>query len=273
MTITTAIATISGFSVSLQAQALQAATATATITGASDSRGMSICELVSDQLAMWGVMCRHVAPDFVIARAIADLNAALQLVWNNAEGRNYWSNETITITLLAAASSQDLANDIQNVVGPCRLEANRRPLVPLGTLGELETFEDMYLNGETTTEPLAYHIDRMNQVGSDPAKCVFHVVPAVTAETDFLLEVVKEAPRFSEDDLNDCPLLPIPHRYVETLLRPIAIYLGSTFIMFRKADMKASIDREYQQAMISLGLADPLPGDAGDNKNKREEKP
>lgn len=87
----------------------------------------------------------------------------------------------------------------------------------------------------------------------------------------FLLDVVKEAPRFYPSDLLTCPIIPIPHRYVETLLLPVAKYLASSYYLFRQPENKATIDREYQRAAVSLGLADPLPGNAGDNRNKREE--
>ena len=244
------------------------------LTGASDLLGMSVCQVVDEILSMWGMFCRKSAPDFARDRALNDLNAAMQMVWNNAEGRDYWANETLTLTLADGESSIDLADDIQNVIGPCRRADNRRPLVPIGTIGELETFSDLYLDGETTNEPLAYHVERMTQSGVDPAKCVLHVTPAVVgASFSFLLNVVKEAPRFRSDDLITCPVIPIPHRYVETLLLPIAKYLASSYYLFRQQELKPTIDREYQRASISLGLADPLPGNAGDNRNKREETP
>ena len=260
-------AALSGSTAKFSASPLSALSISMSLSGAQELHGMSICDLVDEVLGMWGMFSKCNAPDFAIERALNDINAALQMVWNNAEERNYWSKEALTITLADGASSQDLPDNIQNVVGPCRRADNRRPLAHLGTIGELETFEDLYLDGETADEPLAYHIERTNQTGNDPAKCVFRVTPAVAGSSiDFVLEVVKEAPRFTTGDLVACPVVPIPHRYVESLLLPIARYQASTFYLFRKADQKETIDREYQQARISLGLADPLPGKSGDNK-------
>ena len=227
---------------------------------------MTLCDVLDVVLGMWGVFNRCSAPDFAKDEAINIINSSLQLVWNNANERSYWSASTLTLTFAAAASSQDLSDSIQNVVGPCRLADTRRPLAPIGTIGELETFADLYLEGDAVTEPVAYYIDRLNQVGNDPAKTVLHVVPAPTVETDFMLEVVLEAPRFSTNDLATCPVVPIPHRYVESLFLPIARYQASTFHLFRKGDQKETIDREYLQARAALGLADPLPGKSGDNK-------
>jgi hypothetical protein len=253
-------------------QAIQIAPKTAfngsaTLTGGTDTDGMTLCDVLDVVLGMWAVFNRCSAPDFAKDEAINIINASLQLVWNNADGRNYWSNETLTITLADSESSQDLPDNIQNVTGPCRRADNKRPLAPIGTIGELETFPDLYLENQTAEEPLAYHIERTNQVGNDPARTIFHVTPPVTGDSlDFLLEVVKEAPRYTINDLTACPVIPIPHRYVESLLLPIARYQASTFHLFRKTDQKETIDREYKQARISLGLADPLPGKAGDNK-------
>lgn len=255
----------------LTAEAIIRSSATATLTGASDTHGMSICDVVSHTLSMWGIFCRKTAPAYAIARAIADVNSAMQIVWNNAEGRTYWTNATLTLTLNDGESSTTLSNDVQNVVGPCRLESNRQPLVPIGTIGELETFSDAYLDSEVTDVPVAYHIERMNQSGADPAKCVFHVNQAIVGDpVSFLLEVVNEPPRFAASDLTSCPIIPIPHRYVESLLLPIARYLASTFYMFRMADQKPTIDREYQHAMSLLGLADPINPHTGDNKQPKE---
>lgn len=266
----TAFAAVANLTVSgvqaIQISPLTVFNASATLTGGTDTDGLSICDVLDEVLGMWGVFNRCSAPDFAKDAAVNIINASLQLVWNNANERNYWSNSTLTLTFDADASSQDLPDEIQNVVGPCRLSATRRPLAPIGTIGELETFADLYLDGDTVSEPVAYHVERLNQAGNDPAKTVLHVVPAPTVETAFLLEVVNEAPRYVLGDLATCPIIPIPHRYVESLLLPIARYQSSVFHLFRKTDQKETIDREYQQALVSLGLADPLPGKAGDNK-------
>lgn len=242
------------------------AAASATLTGASDRRGLSLCDVLDDILGMWGIFNRCAAPDFAKEAAINIVNASMQTVWNNAKERNYWSKGTLTLTFLANATSQELPDDIQNVVGPCRLASTRRPLSPIGTIGELESFVNIYLDGEIVIEPIGYHIERLTQVGGDPAKTVLHVTPAPLASTSLMLDVVREAPRYAIGDLVACPSLPIPHRYVESLLLPVARYLSSSFYLFRKKDQKETIDREYQQARIALGMADPLPGKAGDNK-------
>lgn len=263
---------LSGATATISASSSSACTVLANLTGASDSHGMSVPDVVKEMLGLCGIFGLDSAPDFALEWAINGVNASLQTVWNHAEDRNYWSSDTMTIALADGVDSFDLPNDIQNVVGPCRRADNLRPLVPIGTIGELETFSDLYLDGETAAEPLAYHINRMAQAGNDPAKCVFNVTPAVAgAALSFLLEVVREAPRYTFEDLRVAPVIPIPHRYVESLLLPIVRYHASSFSLFIAKDQKETIDRNYQAALVALGLADPLPGKAGDNINKREQ--
>lgn len=244
------------------------------LTGSLGSDGMSVCAIVKEILMMWGINSLCSAPDFALARAINDLNSGLQTVWNQAQDRNYWTTETLTISFADGASSADLTDDIQNVIGPCRLASNDRPLTAVGTIGEIERFQDLFMNGETSTLPLAFHIDRMKQSGNDPAKCRLLISPAASGATDVRLDVVKEAPRYSTSDLTSCPIIPIPHRYAESLLLPITRYNAASFYLFTNKDnLKESIDREYLQAKVALGLADPLPGKAGDNIGRREAKP
>jgi hypothetical protein len=240
--------------------------ACAKLTGGSDIDGMSLCDVLDVVLGMWSIFGRCSAPDFAKAEAVNIINASMQLVWNNAEGRSYWSSGELELEILEDATSVDIPTTVQNVTGPCRILATRQPLAPIGTIGELESFADLFLDGETPSTPVAYHIERMNQSGNDPAKMVLHVTPAPEEDTDFLLEVINECPRYTTEDLTSCPILPIPHQYTESLLLPIVRYQASTFNLFRQTAQKETIDREYQMARISLGLADPLPGKAGDNK-------
>ncbi len=226
-----------------------------------------MCMAVNDVLQLWGIEGICNAPGFAVERAVSDLNSAMQTVWNQAKDRTYWTSETLTLTFSDGESSKDLPTNIQNVTGPCRRSDNKRPLVIVGTIGELETFSDLYMDGETAGEPLGYHIDRMAQTGNDPAKTVLHIVPSVTGDSvSLLLDVVRESPRYYIKDLDSCPALPIPHRYVESLLLPILRYKASSFWLFNNTEGKATIDRDYQLAMEALGLADPLPGKSGDNK-------
>ena len=228
---------------------------------------MTLSQVVNEVLNLWGIEGACNSPDFAIDRAISDVNSAMQTVWNQADSRDYWSSETLILTFADGESSQDLPNNIQNVVGPCRRSDNKRPLATIGSIGELETFSDIFLDGQTADEPLAYHVERMNQTGDDPVKTVLRITPAVTGESvAFLLDVVREAPRYMRGDIGVNPVIPIPHRYAESLLLPIVRYRASSFWLFSNTESKATIDRDYQMAMEAIGLADPSPGKAIETK-------
>lgn len=234
--------------------------------------GRTVVDVVTEILLLWGIDKPSSAPSFAIVRALNDINSSLQSVWNQASDRNYWSNQTLTVAIEAGSGSSALPDNVQNVNGPCRRADNLRPLTGVGTVGELETFMAIYLDGVDPGEPVAYHVKRTMQNGPDPSKCVLHVTPPVVGESiNFLLDAVMEAPHFTVADLSENPVIPIPHRYVESLLMPIARYHASSFLLFSSKDNKETIDREYLEAKAMLGMADPLPGKAGDNKEPRKE--
>lgn len=232
---------------------------------------IGVCEVMADILHLWGFTNPRTAPGYAVSRALTDLNSALQTVWNQAENRDYWSKETLEISLAALSSSQVLPDTVQNVTGTCRIKDSRRPMTNCGTLSELEVFPDLYLDGGNASEPVAYHIERQSQNANDPVKCTFHVTPAPSEDTEFLIEVVKEAPRFGIRDFTDCPRIPIPHRYVESLLLPVVRYRATSYYLFTDQAKKAAIDADYAEARAALGMADPLPGNAGDNRGERKE--
>lgn len=224
------------------------------------TKAITLSQIVNEVLNLWGIEGTCNAPDFAIDRAIGDINSAMQTVWNQADKQDYWSSETLTLTFADTEDSQALPDDVQNVVGPCRRSDNERPLAIIGTIGELGTFSDLYLDGETTDEPIAYHIERGNQTGEDPVAMTLRITPAVAgASIDFLLDVVREAPRYMVGDINLDPAIPIPHRYAESLLLPIVRYNASSFWLFNNNESKPTIDRDYNMAMSAIGLADPSP--------------
>lgn len=267
--IATASTSMSG-TVTLAGKIASEAVSSSTMGASTRDDVLDVPRVIAEALSLWGFLCVKNAPAFAVNRALNDLNQSMQLVWNNARERAFWSRSTITVTITEDATTTTLGNDIQNVIGPCRRSDNKRPLVPVGSIGEIETFPDLFLDGETASEPVAYHVERTIQSGTEPAKCVLHVYPAPTGDDfELSIDVVKEAPRYNLVDVQRYTPLTIPHKYVETLLLPVLRYHASTFYLFQAKDMKETIDREYQQAKISLGLADPLPGKAGDNREER----
>ena len=129
-------------------------------------------------------------------------------------------------------------------------------------MGEVENYDIYYGGGLThaasSGEIAAYFVERTSQTGSDPAKATVHVAPTPSANTHVLLDVVKEAPRYTWTDYKNCTALPIPHQYVESLLLPLCRFKASSYRLFVNSGDKDSIIQEYRMAMNQLGLNDPL---------------
>ena len=233
--------------------------------------GLGVCEVIRELLLMWGLEHTEKAPAWARRAALNVLNSAMQAVWNQARDRSYWTRSTVAVSLEAGFSEAVLDQGVQNVTGPVRPAATRRPLAALGTPGELEQFADLYLDGESPGEPVAYYIERQRQAGKEPCKCTLKVAPAPAEPTELMVDVVLEAPRFTWNDVDRCPRVPMPHRYVESLLLPIARYQAMSGHLAVAPERRAQIEAEYAAARLGLELADPLPGKSGDNTNLREE--
>jgi hypothetical protein len=120
--------------------------------------------------------------------------------------------------------------------------------------------------------PVAYHIERVNQSGNDPSLARFHVAPIPASETTVVLDVVFESPRYTWDDYVNRTMIPIPHRYAESLLLPVLRFYASNFWLFSGSpETKQMLAAEYAEVARQIGLADPLPGLSGDNRVRREE--
>jgi hypothetical protein len=260
---------LSGYAEFLEAAFTTNTSGAVTLLGMKSLNGVTLCTIVRDALNLWGIEKVCNAPDFAIARAIDDVNAAMQAVWNQADDRDYWTKSSSTVTFTTGVKSMPLPIEVQNVVGPCRLSSNRRQLAIVRNISELENFMDVFMDGQTSDEPIAYFVERTNQAGDDPVNMVLHVTPAPAEDTAILLDVVLEAPHYYVHDLLACPILPIPHRYAESLLLPIVRYKASSFWLFENHEAKPSIDRDYQMAMAAIGAADPLPGKPIETKSEK----
>lgn len=233
---------------------------------------LGVCEVAREILLLWGIEYPCKAPAWAIEAAVIDLNTALQMVWNRARDRSYWTRETITVTLAAGVSSQLLDDDVQNVIGPARFDATKKPLMVVGSRSEIDQFTDAFLDGDSSGGPLGYHVDRGVQDANDPARCTFMVAPAPGSQTSFLLDVVREAPRFSINDVTTCPRIPIPHKYVESLLLPVCRFLAlQRHIAVASGEARKQIEEAFREASGLLEEADPLPGKSGDNAERRKE--
>jgi hypothetical protein len=233
---------------------------------------LTVQDILLDVFLMWAMESPCNVAIHYRKRALNDLNRAMQVIWNRAKERSYWTSSKLELTFPANQGKINLPGNVQNVTGHARLASNLKTLAPIGSLSELEQFSDLFLDGETPDRPVAYYIDREATSENDPASCSIHITPAPTEATVILLEVVNEAPRYTWEDYTARTVVPIPHKYVESLLLPAVRYYASCFWLFAGGEaQQKSLMMEYLDVARQIGLADPLPGLSGDNMNDRKE--
>lgn len=232
--------------------------------------GLTVCDVIRDILLCWGIEYPCSAPDMVKTAALNILNSGMQVLWNQAKDRNYWTQSTIDLAFSSGTSSLVIDDLIQNVIGPARLSTGE-PLVPLANISESESFSGAFLEDDAPLKPVGYFVERNYQSGADPAKCTVILSPTPTANVTVRLDVVKEAPRFTILDLESCPVCPVPHKYVESILMPVCRYLSMHSHLFSNREREKAIVAGYTEARALLDVADPLPGQSGENIGYRKE--
>ena len=252
-------------SFSAQAEGVSSASASATLVRTS----LTICDAIRDILMSWGMEQPCAVPQMAKIAALNVLNQAMQVLWNQAKDRNYWTQSTLAVAITGGTSTSVLSNTVQNVVGPARLSTGEI-LVPLANISEIETFSNAFLEGESAASPACYYVERNNQTGADPAKCTLMVSPTPAGNITVNIDIVTEAPRYSLLDLDTCPLCPIPHKYVESLLMRVCRYLAMHSHLFIARERQEAIVNGYAQARTLLDVADPLPGQSGENLGYRK---
>jgi hypothetical protein len=233
--------------------------------------GLGVADILNDISIMWGLRGVCEMRDHDRRRALHDLNRAMQLLWNRAPDRKYWTQGSLELTFAQDVGVVDLENSIQNIVGQAAL-SNGQSLVPVGAISEIEQSTALFLDSAAPGGPVFYYIERMNQSGGDPARCRFHIAPTPTVETVVVVDAVFEPPRFGVNDISRNTLVPIPHRYAESLLLPIVRYYAAQYWQNQiSEEQRKTVEVDYREVAGLLGLADPLPGLSGDNRTRREE--
>lgn len=232
--------------------------------------GLTVCDVIRDILLCWGIEHPCSAPDMAKTAALNILNSGMQVLWNQAQDRNYWTQSTIELAFPSGTSSLVVDNLIQNVIGPARLTTGE-PLVSLANISEAESFSGAFLEDDAPLKPVGYFVERNYQTGADPAQCTFILSPTPTTNVTVRVDVVKEAPRFTILDFESCPVCPVPHKYVESILLPVCRYLSMHSHLFSNREREKAIVAGYAEARSLLDVADPLPGQSGENIGRRKE--
>jgi hypothetical protein len=208
--------------------------------------------LIADLLNLLSITSVSGADAPTLGRAVDAVNASLQTM--QAGGEDYFGRETAT--LAASPDSATFAATVQTVIGPVRLASGGPPLRKLGSRTEHALFPDLY-GGPAHR---AYWVEAKAVAGSDPTSAIIHFTPPKgTGTTNYSVDIIADAPRYTVANVTaPIPLeIPVPHKYVESILRPLARYRMTADRYFSRPDLLDSLAGDHDRAMILLGLADP----------------
>jgi hypothetical protein len=220
---------------------------------------LTLSALYADALAVVGLYNPAGAPVFMRDRALADINGALQLM--QLAGEDFYSREELSITIPANTASVALPSAVQRVLEPVRM--NNRPLIRLETRSQFQDFGALYFGTLTTLDPappVAYFIEGTRTAGSDPVALRFYVVPTPDASVALTVPVVQEPPTYVVADLANTAIVPpVPHKYHESILRPLVRFGMATSSFYSESDAGRLPDlrADYQRALSLLGMAAP----------------
>ena len=229
---------------------------------------LTVEDVLLDVFMVWSLEGPCVVAEHYRRRAINDLNRAIQMIWNQSGENNYWTNSTLKINFEAGRGEHPLPNNIQNVSGDVRIHESRDPLIALSHRSEVDHFKDLYLDSRESDTPMAYYIDRQSQAGNDPVQASLLICPTPKENTVICLEVTNEAPRFTWEDYTKRTEIPIPHKYIESLLLPVVRYMAANFWLYSGGEEKRqAMAADYADVARQIGLADPIPvKDSADSK-------
>lgn len=235
---------------------------------------MTIPEIANAIAQVFGIPTYADAPDLAKARILIDVNAAIEQLQN--AGEDFYGREDVSVTLVTGTDRYTLGKTVQTVLDPVRL-ADGTPLRKITSRGALLQFGQLFL-GQLDAEvandtPTHYFVeaakDTTDTTGDD-VKIDIYLRPAPDAlsagSANLIVPVIKEASLVTSTQLTSgTSLLPIPHKYVESIFLPLARYNASSSFLFYDKDKKPQIDAEYERALQLLGGADPRQRDVGSN--------
>jgi hypothetical protein len=220
-------------------------------------QGMNLSDVGRQIYNLWGLeITSPKATTFARSRVVEIVNSAMQTIYGRAVALDYFNRTTATITFATDEDAQTLPASMQTLLGPVRFADTKQPLRPAATRGELDEFVELYYGGIPPLLPRMYFLDCGFADNVDAAGVTLRISPAPAEETALEVEYAQEPPRYTESDLVSGVPLRIPHRYVESILLPIAKHMAASDRMFTKQELRPTLQADYSRAMQQLGLVD-----------------
>jgi hypothetical protein len=242
------------------------ATATSTMTGRISlaHKGLLLPDVARAVYALWGYDGIQNLRTITIGRErIAEwCNAAMQLIYSQADRLEYFNRDRVTVTV-GTGGSVALPVTVQRIHGEARIGG--RSLRPLASKGQITDFTNLYGG----SSPIGFLVESIRDTGADSLGMTLYVAPAPSEDTEVTLDVTYEPPRFESADLLSGQVIPLPHKWAETIFMPLvrkwAAGDGRMPASMRAAQI-AEIDAQYAAARQMLGLADIDPVTVKDSK-------
>lgn len=189
------------------------------------------------------------------------INRAFQDIWTQAP--DHFRRQKLTLTTVAAQDSYGLPQNVQEILGPVRID--RAFLALITNKGDILAFNTRFQGdltvGSGSGQPQAYFLERLFQSHTVEDNTTINMILAPTPDQAYTVEYEcsTEAPIFERTDWCDtpAPVLPIPHKYVESILAPIARFFLMDSHYFTDFERSAMFKDGYLRALRTLGVSDP----------------
>jgi len=223
---------------------------------------LQIVQTRDDLLSKLGIENAALASALALQDVVVAINGALQML--QTAGQDYFTRETMTVTLIAGSSLYTIERSVQAVLGPIRWN-NTKPLRALASQGEWDQYDRIFTGtpgyGAAAGEPNAYWVQNLRQGATgDIDQINIWLAPVPTSPAGTLtVEIVNDAPSYTTADLTSTSTLPVAQNYTESIFLPIARMLITRSSQFSRPDILQQLTTDYQHAMSFLGMSGGFP--------------
>lgn len=202
------------------------------------------------------------APSYLKQDAVTALNRAYQNIWT-APNADFLTREVYQFATAGGTSEYQLDDTVQEVLGPLRFAASGKPIAPCDSKGEFLSYGAIYGGDDydvDQADPEVFWVDRRRKVGDSDDEVVevfLMLAPTPRSTQNLEVDIAKECPIFTTANFCDGSKLPIPHRYHESILLPLAQYHMTQSHLFRRPEALQGLQQAYVAAMATLGVSDP----------------
>ena len=188
---------------------------------------LTVRQIFDDLAGLVGIEDADLVPESLRERILGDIRAALQVM--QQAGEDYYCREELNVSLFNSTASYELPKTIQTILEPARLSTGQ-PLRQLTSRPQLIDFGPLFLGqisrAVSLATPLAFFAESLGDPASpDSVRILLHIVPTPNSAFTLILNVINEPPTYDLDDLcGVSPSPPVPHKYHESILLPIARY-------------------------------------------------